>query len=64
MAKQRITARNKSVNGVSIQVANRRIDELRKRAAAAPLVARTVREHLEHPLDDVTPHYHSRVDAF
>ena len=51
MAKQKNTAGKKSVKGVSIQVANRRIDELRKRAAAAPLVARTAREHLERPLD-------------
>ena len=51
MAKQKNTAGKKSVKDVSIQMANRRIDELRRRAAAAPLVARTVQEHLERPLD-------------
>ena len=52
MAANKNRSNKKSAPGVSIEVANERIDALRKRAAAAPPVARSVREHLDRPLDD------------
>ena len=52
MAANKNRSGKKSAPGISIEIANSKIDALRKRAAATPVAVRSGREYLERPLDD------------